>query len=197
MRPRGHARCRKTAPPHHLGDLIALPETGGNYFSSQFSYNARTMEEIVKEAGEPDLTPPLECRRTVGTRASVSDSPSDRAISYCATAEHNLLQHHADRSVKETSRRIDSRVNERSTTRKSAICDLALLENLRVRYEQRNGSRRIHYYEQSDQDGDNGCISIHSIRAPHLRRDREYSLKAVPGRGRQRLWLPCGLPGCP
>lgn len=64
------------------GDLIALPETGGYYFSSHFSYNAlarpavyavftddtgqrqwslvrraQTMEEIVADAGEPDLAP--------------------------------------------------------------------------------------------------------------------------------------------
>ncbi len=66
----------------HAGDLVAVPDTGGYYFSTHFSYNAlprpavyavetgsdggrrwslvrraQTIEEIVTEAGEPSLVP--------------------------------------------------------------------------------------------------------------------------------------------
>jgi diaminopimelate decarboxylase len=69
-------------PPIRQGDLVAVPETGGYYFSSHFSYNAlprpaiytigsdshghrrwslarraQSMEQIVAEAGEPSLVP--------------------------------------------------------------------------------------------------------------------------------------------
>lgn len=69
-------------PQIAAGDLIALPETGGYYFSSHFSYNAlarpavyavstdgkgrrqwslarraQTMQEIVADAGEPEFAP--------------------------------------------------------------------------------------------------------------------------------------------
>jgi diaminopimelate decarboxylase len=73
-------------PRIHAGDLVAIPETGGYYFSSHFSYNAlgrtavytietaaesntvghrrwsvarraQTIEQIVAEAGEPSLVP--------------------------------------------------------------------------------------------------------------------------------------------
>lgn len=69
-------------PPVASSDLIALPDTGGYYFSSHFSYNAlarpavyavftdeagqrqwtlarraQTLDQIVAEAGEPVLTP--------------------------------------------------------------------------------------------------------------------------------------------
>lgn len=73
---------RRELPAVASSDLIALPETGGYYFSSHFSYNAlarpavyavftdeagqrqwtlarraQTLEQIVAEAGEPALTP--------------------------------------------------------------------------------------------------------------------------------------------
>jgi diaminopimelate decarboxylase len=73
-------------PRIHQGDLVAVPETGGYYFSSHFSYNAlgrpavytietdaesgslghrrwsvarqaQSVEQIVAEAGEPSLVP--------------------------------------------------------------------------------------------------------------------------------------------
>lgn len=69
-------------PPVHAGDLVAVPDTGGYYFSTHFSYNAlprpavytvgtdqhgdrrwslarraQTIEQIVAEAGEPSLEP--------------------------------------------------------------------------------------------------------------------------------------------
>ena len=72
----------RSLPTITSSDLIALPETGGYYFSSHFSYNAlarpavyavstdeagqrrwsiarraQTMEQVVAEAGEPDFAP--------------------------------------------------------------------------------------------------------------------------------------------
>ncbi|AKS31049.1 diaminopimelate decarboxylase [Mycolicibacterium goodii] len=69
-------------PAVHPGDLVAVPDTGGYYFSTHFSYNAlprpavytvgtdsagdrrwslarraQTIEQIVTEAGEPSLKP--------------------------------------------------------------------------------------------------------------------------------------------
>lgn len=69
-------------PLVHQGDLVAVPDTGGYYFSTHFSYNAlprpavyavetdpdggrrwslvrraQTIEQIVTEAGEPSLVP--------------------------------------------------------------------------------------------------------------------------------------------
>jgi diaminopimelate decarboxylase len=68
--------------PMHQGDLVAIPETGGYYFSTHFSYNAlprpaiytvgsdshshrrwslarhaQSVDQIVAEAGEPSLVP--------------------------------------------------------------------------------------------------------------------------------------------
>ncbi|MGV9801820.1 diaminopimelate decarboxylase [Mycobacterium sp. NPDC003449] len=69
-------------PPIRQGDLVAIPETGGYYFSTHFSYNAlprpavytvesdpdgrrrwsvarhaQSIEQVVAEAGEPSLVP--------------------------------------------------------------------------------------------------------------------------------------------
>jgi diaminopimelate decarboxylase len=68
--------------PIHQGDLVAIPDTGGYYFSTHFSYNAlprpaiytigsdsdgrrrwslarraQSIEQIITEAGEPSLVP--------------------------------------------------------------------------------------------------------------------------------------------
>lgn len=58
----------------------------------------------------------------------------------------------------------------------------------------------IHYFEQIYQDGENSCPLIHAQGSSVGRvkcSDCDFSVKAEPVRGLQRLWLPCGFLACP